>query len=110
MKLSFSYLFAVVLFSVFFIQGSALAEQCDDGRVPCSHPCDASARPACKDSKGVAGKPHCVTPQYCRDTQTPTCDPGWYPRANNCSQAERATRGCQDAQGRNGAICVRYTR
>jgi hypothetical protein len=98
---------------LFFFSTNAVA-QCDGGRIPCSHACDSGTRPACKDSKGSGAKPHCVTPRFCRDNgnnaSRPACDPGFSPRNNGCSQAERATRGCQDKRGPGGGICVRFTR
>jgi len=84
--------------------------QCTDGRVPCSHKCDSSQRPACTDSKGPAGKAYCTTAGFCRDGGggRSACDAGWSQSGNKCSDSDRA-RGCQDKRANSGSgYCIRY--
>ncbi|HMO16558.1 MAG TPA: hypothetical protein PKA63_02020 [Oligoflexia bacterium] len=89
---------------------SEVMAQCSDGRVPCSHKCDNSQRPACTDSKGALGKAYCTTAAFCRDGGggRSQCDSGWSASGSKCSQSDRA-RGCQDKRANSGGgYCVRY--
>lgn len=103
----------VATFICAFQVSSAIAA-CDDGRVPCSHKCKDSKRPACKDSKGSDGKPYCVTPGFCRDYKNQVnqknqdnCDPGWTTRKRKCSKKQRK-KGCKDAKGKIYGYCIKY--
>ncbi len=109
--MKFAISLTILLFSLGFTT-LAFAEQCDDGRIPCNNKCPSGSRPACKDSKGVNGKPYCVTPRFCRDSKrggVSGCDAGWKKRGSKCSSSER-TRGCQDKRASNGDLCVRFVR
>ncbi len=112
MKLQTLLCILTLLLSPSFLASPVFAA-CDDGRVPCSHPCDQNTRPKCKDSRGADGKPHCVTPGYCRDYSSSAllgCEAGWRKRKEKCSTVERASRGCKDKRAPNGDLCVNFSR
>ncbi len=97
------------LFVSTFTFSSFVSAQCTDGRVPCSHKCEQSQRPACTDSRGSGGKQYCTTAAFCRDAvATVSCEKGWSFSNNKCSDSDRR-KGCQDkrANGGNG-YCLRY--
>lgn len=102
-------LIVCIILSVFQVSFAFAA--CDDGRMPCSHKCSDSQRPACKDSKGSDGKPYCITPRFCRDTRAQSgqknCDPGWSTRDTKCTKKQRK-RGCKDARGKLYGYCIKY--